>query len=159
MHLFASFIARASMLFLKDILFASGVDNSIGLTSQNWLCKAITVIWEYCILANYSWILMEGLYLYNLLFTSMFVEGQGRFYLYVVTGWGECNILDVNIIAIVIIIVWFIIDHILGLPAVVIGAWAILRIIFENKYCWTTHDNTLIFQMIVVPTFVSVFVS
>ena len=46
-----------------------------------------------------------------------------------------------------------------GLPAIVVSAWAILRINFENNFCWTTHENTLIFQMIVIPTFVSVFVS
>jgi parathyroid hormone receptor 1 len=38
--------------------------------------------------ANYSWILMEGLYLHNLIFLALFSD-TSSITLYVVLGWGK----------------------------------------------------------------------
>lgn len=102
MHLFMSFMMRALMALLRDILFVSG----IGLPSDivvkngesywladsdesNWHCKAFTSFWQYFILANYSWILMEGLYLHNLVFLALFRDANSSIIAYVVLGWGK----------------------------------------------------------------------
>lgn len=55
---------------------------------NNWLCKSVTSVWQYCIMANYSWILMEGLYLHNLIFLALFSD-TSSITLYVVLGWGK----------------------------------------------------------------------
>lgn len=102
MHLFASFMVRAFTFLLKNLLFVSGVGlstdvlikngESYWLTDKfesNWHCKAFTSIWQYCILANYSWILMEGLYLHNLIFCALFADSNASISVYVVLGWGE----------------------------------------------------------------------
>jgi hypothetical protein len=41
-------------------------------------------------MANYSWILMEGLYLHNLIFLALFSD-TSAITLYVVLGWGKQN--------------------------------------------------------------------
>ncbi|XP_011495598.1 PREDICTED: parathyroid hormone 2 receptor-like [Ceratosolen solmsi marchali] len=146
MHLFASFMVRAFMFLLKNILFVAGVGlstdvlikngNSYWLADKfesNWHCKAFTSTWQYCILANYSWILMEGLYLHNLIFCALFADANANITVYIVLGW--------------------------GLPAIFVTTWVILRALFEDIYCWTTHDNTLIFQIIRIPTTFSVVIN
>ncbi|XP_037382737.1 vasoactive intestinal polypeptide receptor 1 isoform X1 [Talpa occidentalis] len=72
MHLFMSFILRAIAVFIKDLaLFDSGesdhCEGSVG-------CKAAVVLFQYCVMANFFWLLVEGLYLYTLLAVSFFSE-------------------------------------------------------------------------------------
>lgn len=43
---------------------------------------------QYCVAANYYWLLVEGMYLYTLLVLSVFSE-QRIFRLYLCIGWGE----------------------------------------------------------------------
>ena len=103
MHLFASFMLRAFMALMKDILFVSGIGLSSdvmikngytywvvdGKGSHRWLCKMFTSFWQYFILANYFWILMEGLYLHNLVFLALFTDLNSSITGYVCLGWGK----------------------------------------------------------------------
>lgn len=104
MHLFASFVMRAFTALLKDVLFVSGIgpvdtvikenDEGYWLINEkesNWHCKMFTSLWQYFILANYSWILMEGIYLHNLVFFALFTDANSSIIGYVIFGWGECN--------------------------------------------------------------------
>ncbi|XP_043480163.1 secretin receptor-like [Leptopilina heterotoma] len=136
MHLFASFILRAFISLLKDWLFVEGTgltedfvfrDGEKFFISQHnvWFCKTITSIWQYCILANYTWVLMEGLYIHRLVF-SLFSADKNTITLYVVIGW--------------------------GLPVIVTIPWIIARIIFEDVLCWTTNHNSHTFLIIRIPT-------
>ncbi|KAG7212629.1 hypothetical protein KM043_012915 [Ampulex compressa] len=146
MHLFASFMMRAFMALLKDILFVAG----FGLASEviikngktywlgdemesNWLCKAFTSFWQYFILANYFWILMEGLYLHNLVFFALFTDVNSSIAGYVGLGW--------------------------GLPAIFVLSWVVTRSIIEDTYCWTTNQNHLLFLLIRVPTILSILIN
>lgn len=43
---------------------------------------------QYCVVANYYWLLVEGVYLYTLLAFSVFSE-QRLFKLYLSIGWGK----------------------------------------------------------------------
>lgn len=45
---------------------------------------------QYCVAANYYWLLVEGVYLYTLLALSVFSE-QRVFRLYLTIGWGKAH--------------------------------------------------------------------
>ena len=51
-------------------------------------CKAVMVLFHYCVMSNYFWLFIEGLYLFTLLVQTFFPERR-YFYWYTVVGWGE----------------------------------------------------------------------
>uniref|UniRef100_A0A8C7GYB4 Vasoactive intestinal peptide receptor 2 n=1 Tax=Oncorhynchus kisutch TaxID=8019 RepID=A0A8C7GYB4_ONCKI len=100
LNLFFSFILRAVAVLVKDdILFSrnqcSEQPSLIG-------CKASLVIFQYFIMANFFWLLVEGLYLHTLLIV-IFSENR-HFIVYLLIGW--------------------------GFPTVFVSAWAITRVNF-----------------------------
>ncbi|XP_069690155.1 secretin receptor-like [Periplaneta americana] len=139
LHLFVSFILRAFTSLLKDIIFVSGVGlrqdviekngSAYFYDQNNWLCKTFTSAWQYTIMANYSWILMEGLYLHNLIFLALFSD-TSSITLYVALGW--------------------------GLPAVFVVPWVLARAFLDDTLCWTTKTRHLLFLLIRVPITVSI---
>lgn len=143
LHLFASFMLRAAMCLLKDVLFVQGLGlpadlQLIGDTVEfipgrsNWECKLIVSLWQYSIMANFSWILMEGLYLHNLIFLALFSDNSA-ITLYVCLGW--------------------------GLPACVVLPWVIGRRYLDDHYCWNVHAHDAIYYVVRIPTIITVFVS
>lgn len=50
----------------------------------------VFLLMQYCVAANYYWLLVEGVYLYTLLAFSVFSE-QRIFRLYVSVGWGKAH--------------------------------------------------------------------
>ncbi|KAF5921750.1 hypothetical protein HPG69_012921 [Diceros bicornis minor] len=104
MHLFISFILRAAAVFIKDLaLFHSGESDHCSEGSVG--CKAAVVLFQYCVMANFFWLLVEGLYLHTLLAVSFFSERK-YFWGYILIGW--------------------------GVPSTFIMVWTIIRIHFED---------------------------
>nr|XP_012803192.2 parathyroid hormone 2 receptor isoform X1 [Jaculus jaculus] len=127
LHLFVSFMLRAASIFVKDrvaqahlgtealqtLVMQGDLQNTIETTSvgksQYVGCKIAVVMFIYFLATNYYWILVEGLYLHNLIFVSFFSDTK---YL-----WGF------------ILIGW-------GFPAVFVVAWAVARAILADARCW-----------------------
>uniref|UniRef100_A0A3P9Q8Z9 Vasoactive intestinal peptide receptor 1b n=1 Tax=Poecilia reticulata TaxID=8081 RepID=A0A3P9Q8Z9_POERE len=87
MHLFVSFILKAIAVFVKDVvLYEFGEVDNCSLGSVG--CKAVIVFFQYCVMASFFWLLVEGLYLHALLAVSFFSERK-YFWAYIMIGWGE----------------------------------------------------------------------
>ncbi|KAA0716140.1 Vasoactive intestinal polypeptide receptor [Triplophysa tibetana] len=86
MQLFTSFILRAIFIFIRDAALHS---------SQEYYhcnfhppgCKVALFLSNYCILANYSWLLVEGHYLHSLINLSLHSHTK-RLHCYTLLGWG-----------------------------------------------------------------------
>ncbi|XP_050296183.1 parathyroid hormone/parathyroid hormone-related peptide receptor-like isoform X2 [Anthonomus grandis grandis] len=131
-HLFISYIMRACMYFLKELLFVHGLAMSNDVTYEDgktkitytWICKAFITVQWYVILSNFIFMLMEGLYLHNLIFLNLFSESHGTT-VYCIIGW--------------IASIFFLIP------------WIILRLIFEDSLCWNNKDTRYISLLIEIP--------
>ncbi|GIY50807.1 parathyroid hormone 2 receptor [Caerostris extrusa] len=115
LQLFASFILRAAVSLFRDMTYGSNINEGTA------LCKALTSVWQYCLMANYCWILMEGLYLHNLVFLSMFTDTAGILK-YGILGW--------------------------GLPLFFIIPWIIVKAILEDILDSRHHTDTSFYSKI-----------
>uniref|UniRef100_A0A2K6F735 Parathyroid hormone 2 receptor n=1 Tax=Propithecus coquereli TaxID=379532 RepID=A0A2K6F735_PROCO len=104
-HLFVSFMLRATSIFVKDRVVHAhiGVKELQSLMMQDDLqnsfeapivdktqyigCKIAVVMFIYFLATNYYWILVEGLYLHSLIFVAFFSDTK---YLwgFILIGWG-----------------------------------------------------------------------
>ncbi|XP_060113033.1 parathyroid hormone 2 receptor [Heteronotia binoei] len=126
LHLFVSFILRATSIFIKDKV----VHTQVGAKELDSLlmgdlrsviaapvldkpqyvgCKITVVMFIYFLATNYFWILVEGLYLHSLIFVAFFSDTK---YL-----WGFT------------LIGW-------GFPAAFVVAWAVVRAMTADSRCW-----------------------
>uniref|UniRef100_A0AAY4C0M5 Uncharacterized protein n=1 Tax=Denticeps clupeoides TaxID=299321 RepID=A0AAY4C0M5_9TELE len=86
-NLFVSFVLRASAVFIKDaVLFADESFDHCSLSTIS--CKAAVAFFQFSILANYFWLLVEGMYLQTLLALT-FVSQRKYFWWYILIGWGQ----------------------------------------------------------------------
>ncbi|XP_015217661.2 growth hormone releasing hormone receptor 2 isoform X3 [Lepisosteus oculatus] len=85
--LFLSFILRGAAVFVKDaVLFADeGMDHC---TTSTVACKMVVTFFQYCVLANFFWLLVEGMYLQTLLVFTFTLERR-FFCWYTAIGWGS----------------------------------------------------------------------
>lgn len=132
-HLFISFILRATISFVIENALVHGVgfpsdvrvteDNTIEFldTGSHWGCKLLFTIFNYILGANYMWIFAEGIYLHMLITVAMFSEKSGVKKL-IIFGWGA--------------------------PVLFVGPWVIVRATLENVLCWNTHPTAGYFWMI-----------
>lgn len=129
LQLFISFIIRCwfhwiQRLFVHEQLLDFSID------PDGWICKFVTVIWQYSLLANYNWILMEGVYLYSLIFFTAVSPYGPSIIGYIVFGW--------------------------TMPLVCIIPWIVAKANYENTSCWLTNDNQAYFWILRAPITVSI---
>ncbi|KAM4026227.1 secretin receptor isoform 2-T2 [Anomaloglossus baeobatrachus] len=130
-NLFSSFILRALSIFIKDaVLFSIDDINHCKVYRKD--CHYVMIFFQYCIMANYSWLLVEGLYLHTLLVVSFFSEWK-YFCWYIALGWGS--------------------------PLVFIIAWSVCRQLYENMGCWNINSNASVWWIIRGPVVLSIFIN
>uniref|UniRef100_A0A8D3BFB5 Gastric inhibitory polypeptide receptor n=1 Tax=Scophthalmus maximus TaxID=52904 RepID=A0A8D3BFB5_SCOMX len=139
-NLFASFILRAVSILSRDALlsrdtpgFRDNRDVAIVLSDQAASgCRVAQVLMQYCVGANYYWLLVEGLYLHNLLVQMVFSENH-FFCGYLIIGWGS--------------------------PVLFVIPWIIVRYLFESTRCWEINENMAHWWIIRTPILLAILVN
>ncbi|NWT90978.1 VIPR1 protein, partial [Lanius ludovicianus] len=129
-HFFTSFVLRGTAVFIKDgVLFS---DESIDhCTMSTVTCKAAIAFFQYSVLANFSWLLVEGLYLQTLLLLT-FTCDRSYTWGYVLIGW--------------------------GVPMVTVGVWVLTRLQYDNHGCWDDYSSPY-WWVIKAPVLLAIFVN
>uniref|UniRef100_A0A8C3R4W4 Growth hormone-releasing hormone receptor n=1 Tax=Cyanoderma ruficeps TaxID=181631 RepID=A0A8C3R4W4_9PASS len=129
-HFFTSFILRGSAVFIKDSVLFS--DESIDhCTMSTVTCKAAITFFQYSVLANFYWLLVEGLYLQTLLLLT-FTCDRSYTWGYILIGW--------------------------GVPMVTVGVWVLTRLQYDNHGCWDDYSS-LYWWVIKAPILLAIFVN
>ncbi|XP_077159401.1 vasoactive intestinal polypeptide receptor 2 [Paroedura picta] len=133
LNLFLSFILRAISVLVKDEILYSNTSTDECPEEQPSLvgCKASLVFFQYCVMANFYWLLVEGLYLHILL--MVIFSPNRHFTIYLLIGW--------------------------GIPTVFIVIWTISRIYLENTGCWDTNEHSGPWWIIKLPILISILVN
>ncbi|XP_073900975.1 glucagon receptor isoform X2 [Castor canadensis] len=140
-NLFASFVLKAGSVLVIDQLLKTRYSQKIGddLRVSVWLsdgavtgCRVAAVVMQYGIVANYCWLLVEGVYLHNLLSLATFPE-RSFFALYLGIGWGA--------------------------PLLFVIPWATVKCLFENVQCWTSNDNMGFWWILRIPVFLAILIN
>ncbi|XP_057712799.1 pituitary adenylate cyclase-activating polypeptide type I receptor-like isoform X1 [Corythoichthys intestinalis] len=130
-NLFSSFILRASAVFIKDtVLFADETLDHCSVSTT--ACKSAVAFFQFSILANYFWLLVEGMYLQTLLALT-FVSQRMYFWWYILIGW--------------------------GLPSTILILWVLTRFFYDDRGCWDDTDNVAIWWIIKGPITASLLVN
>ncbi|KAK2523952.1 vasoactive intestinal polypeptide receptor 1 [Columba livia] len=131
MHLFVSFILRAIAVFTKDaVLFAD--ENMDHCLMSTVACKVAVAFFQFSILANFFWLLIEGIYLQTLLLLT-FVSDKQYVWWFIFTGWGA--------------------------PTAVMVAWVLTRIHQQNTGCWDDEENGVVLWIIKGPILLTVLIN
>ncbi|XP_018603518.1 glucagon receptor-like isoform X3 [Scleropages formosus] len=124
MNLFASFILRALSILVKDALLNTSQLNfsenaTLDYQVENLVndkmvtgCRIAVVMMQYSVMANNYWLLVEGIYLHNLLVVTVFTE-RNYFKIYLCIGWGA--------------------------PLMFLLPWIVVKYLYENEECWQTN--------------------
>ncbi|KAM9321950.1 gastric inhibitory polypeptide receptor [Gastrophryne carolinensis] len=118
-NLFVSFMLRAVSLLSRDALLNSlhapiqeQEDPTAPLRERTLIgCRVAQTLTQYCVAANYYWLLVEGLYLHNLLVLSF--SEDAVLLRYMALGWGA--------------------------PVLFVVPWAVVRQLYDNTQCWETN--------------------
>ncbi|KAI1230191.1 hypothetical protein IHE44_0010154, partial [Lamprotornis superbus] len=129
-HFFTSFILRGTAVFIKDSVLFS--DESINhCTMSTVTCKAAIAFFQYSVLANFYWLLVEGLYLQTLLLLT-FTCDRSYTWGYILMGW--------------------------GVPMVTVGVWVLTRLHYDDHGCWDDYSSPY-WWVIKAPILLAIFVS
>ncbi|KAL7976501.1 hypothetical protein Chor_008450, partial [Crotalus horridus] len=133
LNLFLSFILKAVSVLVKDgILYSDTSTDKCSDVHASWVgCKASLVFFQYCVMANFYWLLVEGLYLHILL--MIMFSSNRHFTVYLLTGW--------------------------GIPTIFIIIWIITRVYLDNNGCWDTNEHSAPWWIIRVPILISILVN
>ncbi|XP_028841976.1 glucagon receptor isoform X2 [Denticeps clupeoides] len=142
MNLFASFILRALAILIKDALLETptigqdiSTDYEVELLVNNETaigCRVAVVMMQYSIIANSYWLLVEGIYLHNLLVVTVLTE-KNYFSIYLCIGWGA--------------------------PLIFVFPWVIVKYLYENEECWEQNINLKYWWIIRSPILLAVLIN
>ncbi|XP_041366985.1 calcitonin gene-related peptide type 1 receptor-like [Gigantopelta aegis] len=129
-NLVMSFIFRFILIIIMFEPYISLREHSYR--DVDWLCKVFTVLRKYTIMANFSWMFVEGLFLHNRLAVSVF-STEAPFVLFYVIGW--------------------------GIPAIITTTWAVLMEFYNDEPCWQEHNLSPLIFIIYAPILITLVIN
>ncbi|XP_002919306.1 growth hormone-releasing hormone receptor isoform X1 [Ailuropoda melanoleuca] len=130
-QLFITFILKAGAVFLKDATLFHG-ENTDHCSFSTVLCKVSVATSHFATMTNFSWLLVEAVYLTCLL-ASKSPGTRRAFWWLVLAGW--------------------------GLPLLFAGMWVCCKVAFEDVACWDLDDSSPYWWIIKGPIVLSVAVN
>ncbi|XP_071320325.1 secretin receptor isoform X1 [Trachinotus anak] len=127
-QLFISFILRAIFIFIRDSLLFTN-EEFYHCDYYPVACKVVLMFSNYSILANYSWLLVEGHFLFTLVSRSFFSLKKHLAW-YIVLSW--------------------------GVPLFVIVSWGCAKYFYEDEGCWETRSHEWIWWILRVPVLLTI---
>ncbi|XP_074139347.1 growth hormone-releasing hormone receptor [Sminthopsis crassicaudata] len=128
-QLFCTFILKAVAVFLKDAVVLQEEAEVDHCTFSTTGCKLSVAFSYYATMTNFTWLLVEAIYLTCLLATA-FPHGPRHFWWLVLGGW--------------------------GFPTVVILVWIFFKLAFEDRVCWDMNEGSPYWWIIKGPIVLSV---
>ncbi|XP_050571437.1 vasoactive intestinal polypeptide receptor 1-like isoform X1 [Cygnus atratus] len=129
-HFFTSFILRGAAVFIKDaVLFSDESVDHCTMSTVN--CKAAIAFFQYSVLANFYWLLVEGMYLQTLLLLT-FTSDKSYIWWYILIGW--------------------------GVPMLTVCVWVATRLQYDNHGCWDDYTSRY-WWVIKAPILLAIFVN
>ncbi|KAM4537692.1 secretin receptor isoform 1-T1 [Fundulus diaphanus] len=130
-QLFISFILRAIFIFIRDSLLFTD-EELYHCESYPVACKIVLMFSNYSILANYSWLLVEGHFLFTLVSRSFFSLKKHLAW-YILLSW--------------------------GVPFIIIVCWGCAKYAYEDEGCWETKKLKWIWLILQVPVLLTICVN
>ncbi|XP_069067270.1 vasoactive intestinal polypeptide receptor 2 [Pleurodeles waltl] len=131
LNLFLSFIIKAVVVLVKDSVFFPNSPDCRGVVQSLVGCQTIMVFLHYCAMANFYWLLVEGLYLHTLLVVIFSPNRHLMLYLFI--GW--------------------------GIPTIFTSIWIVTRVYLEDNGCWDENDNSVPWWVLKLPILISIIVN
>ncbi|KAM9211315.1 gastric inhibitory polypeptide receptor [Leptosomus discolor] len=137
-NLFLSFVLRAGAILTRDALLQRrlrpGPGHPLQLLGQQAVagCRLAQALTQYCVGANYGWLLAEGLFLHKLLVLAAF-SGERCLPAFLLLGWGA--------------------------PVLFVVPWVVARYLYENEGCWERNEKAAVWWIIRCPILMAVAVN
>ncbi|XP_068280970.1 gastric inhibitory polypeptide receptor [Nyctibius grandis] len=137
-NLFLSFVLRAGAILTRDALLQRhlrpGPGHPLQLLGQRAVagCRLAQALTQYCVGANYGWLLAEGLFLHKLLVLAAF-SGERCLPAFLLLGWGA--------------------------PVLFVIPWVVVRYLYENEGCWERNEKAAVWWIIRCPILMAVAVN
>ncbi|KAM7074555.1 gastric inhibitory polypeptide receptor [Ciconia maguari] len=138
-NLFLSFVLRAGAILTRDALLQRrlrpGPGHPLQLLGQQQAvagCRLAQALTQYCVGANYGWLLAEGLFLHKLLVLAAF-SGERCLPAFLLLGWGA--------------------------PVLFVVPWVVVRYLYENEGCWERNEKAAVWWIIRCPILMAVAVN
>ncbi|CAG5123203.1 unnamed protein product, partial [Candidula unifasciata] len=129
-NLVGSFIFRFILVIVQFQPYMTGTGPSYR--DLDWLCKTVLSLHQYFQMANFAWMLVEGIYLHNRLVVSVF-PSAAPFKLFYFIGW--------------------------GVPLFITSLWAALMQHFYEDTCWIGFAQYPLIFILAVPILLALMVN
>ncbi|CAG5123204.1 unnamed protein product, partial [Candidula unifasciata] len=130
-NLIASFILRFLIVF--TILEPLVLKHNLWFKSAKWLCRAFVTLQQLSYVANFYWMLVEGLYLHLILVMRPLSHEKAPFMLFYLIGW--------------------------VIPLLVAVVWAAVMHFKHDNSCWNQNSRVSYIFIIYVPIMLALLVN